>query len=123
MEVVLDTNFIISCLIKKVDFLGQLRELGLKPVVPREVLQEMKDLKRESKVSRYERSAVDMAFEIFEKENVKKIKIGGKNVDDGLIKKGRQGVFIATLDRVVKVKVPNKVVLLGDKKKLEIQRD
>ena len=114
MEVVLDTNFIISCLLKKIDFLDELKKMGFKVVVPHEVIEELKDLKKNSKISHEERIAIAVAFEIFEKEKVKKIKLGGSNVDEGLIKKGKEGVYIATLDNGIKLRVPNKVVIRSD---------
>ena len=123
MEVLLDTNFIISCLLKKIDFVDEFVKLGLVPVLPREVLEELKDLKKDSKMSRKEREAIEIAFQIFEQRKLKKIKIGGSNVDDGLIKKGREGIYIATLDNEIKRKVPNKIVILSARKTLGLERD
>lgn len=123
MEVILDTNFIISCLMKRIDFLEELKNLGFKTVVPKEVLQELKDLKKGSKTSHEERAMIDVAFQLFERAKIKKTNLGKGKVDDALIRKGREGIFIATLDREVKSKVPNRVIILGDKKKLGVERD
>lgn len=123
MEVLLDTNFIISCLVKRIDFLDELAVMGFKVKVPREVLQELKDLKTDKKVSPYERSMIDVAFALLEEQKVKKVKIGGKNVDEGLIAKGREGSYIATLDRGIKNKIPNRVVISGASKTLKVERD
>ncbi len=99
MEAILDTSFIISCIMKRIDFLEELSEMGFKVKVPREVLQELKDVKKHSKTSHFEREAINIAFQLFDNNKVKKMKLGGKNVDAGLIAKGRDGYFIATLDR------------------------
>jgi rRNA-processing protein FCF1 len=123
MEVLLDTNFIISCVLKRIDFIEELGGLGLKPKVPREVLQEMKDLKKEGKTSHAERQAIDVAFALLEEAKIKKTRIGGKYVDDGLIQKGKEGFYIATLDREIKHSVPNKVVIDAARKKLKVERD
>jgi rRNA-processing protein FCF1 len=123
MEVLLDTNFIISCVRKRIDFLEELSGMGFKPKVPREVLQEMKDLKKEGKTSYGERVAIDIAFDMLEKAKVKKIKVGGKNVDLGLIAKGQSGIYIATLDRGIKREIPNRVVIENTKKSLRVERD
>lgn len=123
MEAILDTNFIVSCVIKRIDFLEELQNLGFKTVLPREVLQELKDLKKDEKASRAERTAVDVAFEMLEQQKLKKIKLGGRTVDEGLIKKGRGGAYIATLDRVIKRSVPNRVVIDSAKNGLAIERD
>lgn len=122
MEVFLDTNFIISCLMKKIDFLGELETMGFRIKVPKGVLQEMKDLKKESKTSRKEREAIDMAFQLLESRKVKRTNIGGRNVDEGLIAKGKEGIYIATLDRGIKVKIPNRVVIDSAKKGLKVER-
>ncbi|RMD67413.1 hypothetical protein D6817_01705 [Candidatus Pacearchaeota archaeon] len=123
MEAILDTNFILHCLMKGIDFLSELREMGFVPVVPREVLQELKDLRSKDKVSHKERTAISLALEMLSSKEVKKIKLGEKSVDEGLIKKGREGVHIATLDREIKAKVPNKIVIRSAKKRLEVERD
>lgn len=122
MEVLLDTNFIISCLLKKIDFIGELEAMGFRVKVPRDVLQEMKDLKKESKTSRMEREAINLAFDILDGKKVKKMKLGGKNVDEGLIARGQEGLYIATLDRGIKLKVPNRVVIDSARKSLRVER-
>lgn len=123
MEAILDTNFIISCILKKIDFLEELKELGFVPVLPREVMQEMKDLKKENKTSHDERTAIDMAFQMFEKSKIKKVSLGKGKVDDWLIKKGsKEGVYIATLDNGIKRAVPNRIVILNAQKKLGAER-
>lgn len=123
MEVILDTNFIISCIVKKIDFLTQLREKGFKVIVPREVLQELKDLKVNSRISHDEREAIDVALQMLSSKDVKKTSIGEGKVDDLLIKKGKQGVHIATLDNGIKRKVPNRIVILSAKKEIGVERD
>lgn len=123
MEVLLDTNFIISCIIKRIDFLEELKEMGFKVKVPKEVLQEMKDLRKDSKVGYAEREAIDIAFKMFEQEKIKKMSLGGAKVDDGLIVKGREGTYIATLDRRIKRETANKIVIDNAKKGLRVARD
>ena len=123
MEVLLDTNFIISCLLKKIDFLEILNEKGFRIIVPREVLQELKDLRRDEKTSRAERQAIELSFQILVRKKVEKVNVGGRTVDEGLVAKGQQGAYIATLDRGIKVKVPNRVVIDNAAKSLKIERD
>ncbi len=122
MEVILDTNFIISCLLKKIDFLDELGEMGFVPVFPREVLEELKDLKKDKKTSHEERMAINLALELSSSKRVKKMTLGHRKVDDALIDKGKQGVYIATLDRAIKIRVPNKIVIDSARKNLKIER-
>ncbi len=120
MEVILDTNFIISCVRKKIDFVEQLESQGFRIAIPREVIEEMKDLK--VKVSPDERVAIDVAFRILDSKKFKKMKLGNRRVDEGLIEKGRQGIYIATLDAEIKRNVPNRVIIFDAKKSVGIDR-
>ncbi len=116
MEVILDTNFIISCVMKGIDFFSQLEEQGFKVKVPHEVMDELKDLRL--KVRRAERDAIELALEMFSRKGVKKMKLGHMRVDDGLVEKGKQGYYIATLDREIKRKVPKRVVIFDAQKRV-----
>ncbi|MBS3088469.1 hypothetical protein J4402_01680 [Candidatus Pacearchaeota archaeon] len=122
MEVLLDTNFIISCLVKKIDFLGELEEKGFRVKVPREVLDEMKDLKNSGKASHEERTMIGVALELLENKKIKKMKLGGGKVDEKLIEMGKKGIYIATLDNGIKREIPNKVIINNSRKGLEILR-
>jgi rRNA-processing protein FCF1 len=120
MEVILDTNFLISCVRKKIDFIDELEGMGFKVVVPKEVFEEMKDLK--FKVGPETNVAMGIAVDMIEKKGIKKIKLGGK-VDVKLIAKGREGVYIATLDNEIKRNVSNKIVIDNARNGLRIERD
>jgi len=123
MEAILDTSFIISCIMKKIDFLSQLEEKGFKAVVPREVLQELKGLRLSSKASHEERIAIDVALEMAASKRIKSITLGEGKVDDALIEKGKKGIYIATLDSGIKRNVPNKIVIFNAKKEIGVERD
>lgn len=122
MEVLLDTNFIISCVKKRIDFFSSLEELGFKVIVPREVFQEMKDLKATGKISKEEKTAIEVALMLLDDKKVNKKRVGGKYVDEGLIAKGKEGVFIATLDKEILREIPNAIVIRSASKDLEIVR-
>jgi rRNA-processing protein FCF1 len=121
MEAFLDSSFIISCMKKKIDFLSQLEEQGFRIVLPREVFQELKDLRL--KVKHDERSAIDAAFDLFALRKVKKATLGHRVVDQGLIAKGRQGAYIATLDKEIKREVHNRVVISDAQNCVIVERD
>lgn len=123
MEVLLDTNFIISCVLKRIQFVEELEGMGFKVRVPKSVLQEMKDLKHEDKTSRAERQAIDVAFALLDEKKVRKTRVGGRYADEGLIQKGKDGAYIATLDRAIKNQVPNKIVIDSATKSLKIERN
>lgn len=116
MEVLLDTNFIISCIKKRIDFLDQLDEQGFTVKIPHEVYEELKDLRL--KVPHDDRLAIDVAFDLLEKRKVKKMTLGKMKVDVGLIAKGKKGIYIATLDKEIKRNVPNTITVFDAQNKV-----
>ena len=121
MEALLDSSFIISCIRNRIDFLSQLEEQGFKVKVPKEVLEELKELRKSSKISHEDRIAIDVALEMFEHRKVKRITLGYKNVDEGLIVRGKEGYYIATLDGEIKNKVPKKIVIFRSKESIGVE--
>ena len=120
MEVLLDSNFIISCVKRKIDFLSQLEDMGFRIIVPREVLQEMKDLRL--KLPHGDKSAIDLGLQLIEKRKVKKVGIGTGKIDVHLIKMGQKGAYIATLDNAIKRAVPNKVFISDAANTIKVER-
>lgn len=121
MEVILDSSFIISCVKRKIDFLEELEQLGFRIIVPKEVLQEMKDLKLRSPHA--EKSAIEVALDIFSRRKIEKMSLSeGKSVDEGLISLGKKGAFIATLDGGIRRVVPNLVVINNAGNKVSLER-
>ncbi len=121
MEVILDTNFIISCVKRKIDFIGRLREEGFNVLVPKEVINEMKDL--EYDVAPAEKAAILLALQILDtNKDIRKMKLGNKKVDESLIEMGKKGAYIATLDRAIKHSVPNRVIISDSKNDILIER-
>ncbi len=121
MEVILDTNFIISCIKNKIDFFSHLEESGFKVLVPREVIEEMKDIRLD--VKHDERTAIDIALALLNEKKIKKIKLGQGKVDDRLIEHGKKGMYIATLDSYIRRSVPNKVIIDSRKNGILIERN
>ncbi|MEI6849516.1 MAG: hypothetical protein WCK29_00610 [archaeon] len=121
MEVLLDSNFVISSMRKKIDFITELENLGFKVLLPREVFQELKDLRTSSTPA--DKSAIELALKLFETRKTKKTTLGNQNVDLGLIEKGRKGAYIATLDNAIKREVDNKVVIDASSNNVSIERN
>ncbi len=124
MEVILDTNFVIYCIKEKIDFISQLKEMGFQIVMPREVFQELKNLKTKTGTKRVDKESIDIALKMFSEGDVKKVSLGNNTyADEGLIKKGKEGVYIATLDAGIRRNVPNRVIILNAQKRVAIERD
>lgn len=122
MEVLLDSSFIVSCLRKRIDFFDELAKLGFKVVVPREVLQELKDLRLKAGQSHEVRVAIGAALDMIAQKKIKKTTLGTMSVDDGLIVKGREGIYIATLDKGIQREISNRVVITDAGNGIKIER-
>lgn len=120
MEAILDSNFVISCVKRKIDFISELKEQGFKVLAPRDVLEELKDLRY--KVKHEERSAINIALQMLEKSKLKKIKLPKGKVDDGLINLGKKGAYIATLDSAIRRIVPNKIGISSAGNSVKVER-
>ena len=121
MKVILDSSFIISCVKRGIPFIDQLKEKGFDILLAREVTQELKDLRL--KVPHDERLAIDIGTELLDKAKLKKISLSHEKVDLGLIQKGKQGYYIATLDAAIKREVPNKIMISSSQNSILIERD
>lgn len=114
-HVLLDTNFILSCVRKKIDFFGELFSLGFSTLIPKQVIEEIKGLsnsKPEAKV----------ALKILEKSEFKKVTLHGDNVDNGIVRIAHENPSwtIATLDKEIQNKIRNQKVTIRGTKKIEI---
>jgi len=120
MKILLDTNFILTCIKEKLDFSDASR-FG-KVVIPEEVINELKGLSEKSRGLQKERAI--LALDIIRANKFKIIKLKKKFVDEGIreyVKKGG-GVVVATLDRELKKSLKNKakILVIRAKKRFEI---
>lgn len=109
-QVLLDTNFILTCINQKIDFFEEFYLAGIQVIIPKEVIGELKKLKKIS------------ALKLLEKNNYKMIELGGKNVDNAIVNFAKENldVIIATLDREIRKKIKNKKTSIRGKKRIEI---
>ena len=125
MEILLDTNFILECAKKKIDFVsltGGIVDEKIDWLVPQEVLNELGILKDKGEGGA-DKKAAGLGFEILEKiENVKVIELSKKilkNVDMGIVNYVLgSGIVVATMDRGLKNRLGGNRVLSvrGEKK-------
>jgi len=128
MKVILDTNFLIYCAKNKLDYvegIGNLINEGFELVVPMQVVEEMNMLKDDKwkKVSGKDKMAIDLALQLLEVNNVKKVKVSGESVDEGIINLADENKknIVCTLDREMRHNLP-RVILINKFKKLMITR-
>ncbi len=109
-QVLLDTNFILTCIKQKIDFFEEFYLAGIQVIIPKEVVGELEKLKKIS------------ALKLLEKNKYKTLELGGKNVDNAIVNfaKKNPDVIIATLDREIRNKIKNKKASIRGKKIIEI---
>jgi rRNA-processing protein FCF1 len=111
-KVLLDTNFIITCIKEKIDFFEYLELEGYTILIPDRVIRELEKLKKNSaiKLLKKEKGKFQIVF------------IPGKNVDNSIINFSKKNpeIVIATLDREMRKKIRNPKMSVRKKKKLEI---
>ena len=117
---VLDTNFILSCVRKKIDFFNEIKLMGFKVIIPLQVIEELKNISEKGNIKL--KNEIKLSLEILKKNSFGSIDLHTKNVDNGLVNlaKKEKNYTIATLDREVKNKIKNQKIVIRGEKKLEI---
>ncbi len=120
-KAILDTNFILSCAKQKIDFLDEIKFIGLDILIPEEVLKEIEKI-RDSGRKLHFRENAELALKILNKGGFKKIRLGTSDVDKGLMNLAEKNkdVIVATLDRELKRKIKKPKLVIRNKKKLEL---
>ncbi len=109
----LDTNFILTCVRQKIDFFEELEFMGLKILIPMQVIRELKGIKTpEAKLS----------LKILGKNTFEEGDIGKGHVDKRIkvFAEKNPEFLIATLDKELQKKLKNQKIIIRGKKKLEI---
>ncbi len=112
MEILLDTSFLVTCVKEGIDIFDSEKYGFL--LLPKEVLGELRKLKKEGKP--VEKSRAGIALQII-RENMDKFKIVKLNesyVDKGILDyiKDKENIAVATLDKELKKKLRKRVKLL-----------
>jgi rRNA-processing protein FCF1 len=120
-SVLLDTNFILSCLKKKIDFFDEIELMGIKIAIPEEVVKEIKKLSEEGNKTTQTEAKTALSF--LNKNKFEKIKLETRNVDNGIVKfaKENKEIIIGTLDKGIKDRIQNQILGIRGDKGLEIK--
>lgn len=125
LTVLLDTNFMLVCVKQKIYFLEDIKLLGMKIIIPKQVINELK-LILNSKKKLHFRKDVEVVLKILEKNknSFREINLSkyGKNTDKRIKKFSdeNKNIIVATLDKKLKNKIKNKKMVIRGKKNLEI---
>jgi len=129
MQIILDTNFIVTAIKQKAQLFEQLEELfpGYKILIPIQVIEELEKIIKDKETKRVEKETADLALQIIKKKSVQNLDLTTKNVDAGIIKytQEKNNLIIATLDRElirrIKRKNPQvKFLTIKEKKRISI---
>ena len=117
---VLDTNFILSCIRKKIDFFDLIPQMGMKILIPLQVIDEIRKFSRQGRGSL--KQEAKFALVLLENQDFKRIDLYNKNVDNAIIKLANENenYIIATLDRQIKNKTKNPNLVIRGEKELEV---
>lgn len=125
MKILLDTNFIIECVKRKIDFNEVANEIiddNIEWILPLEVEEELKKIKNgKDKISI--RRFAEISLELLDNLDIKKIKLPGKssNVDIricGFLK--GQDIALATLDKGLRKRIKNPILTTKGAKMLQL---
>jgi rRNA-processing protein FCF1 len=121
-QILLDTNFIISCIKNKIDFFEEIELRGFEIIIPDKIIYEIKNILK-SKQKAHNKDLAKLALKLLEKKSYKKINFGSGYADKSIIKFAKKNpkLIIATLDKEIQEKIKNKKLIIRGKKKLEIQ--
>jgi len=128
MKIILDTNFLIYCAKEKLDYIQEFQSFfneDYELVVPFQVIEELEKLKNDKfkKVSGKDKFAANLALQLLEFNNIKKVEAKGKNVDSAIIALSKECKknIVATLDREMRQEL-GRVILISKGKKLILTR-
>ncbi|MGC9309122.1 MAG: hypothetical protein ACP5D2_00310 [Candidatus Nanoarchaeia archaeon] len=125
MEILLDTNFIITCIKQNLDFFSEANKLVDEKItflLPKQVLQEIEKLSKRKGEKIKDKQSAQIALEMIKLIEPKIINLEEGNVDDAIVaylKKHNQ-VILATLDKELKSRTNNSKLVIRGKKKIEI---
>ena len=124
MKILLDTNFILTCIKQKIDFENIAEEKiseNVEWIIPIEITEELIKIK-ENKGKTIDRNAANLALQLILKLKAERIKLGNKKVDDGLVNylDKNNEIVLATLDKNLKKRVKNRILTIKNKKSLGI---
>ncbi len=126
MKILLDTNFILTCVKWNIDFDSRSNEIideDIEWIVPLEVLDELKFLKNRAGVRGANKESAGLGLDIVKNLGFKAIELGGKNpnVDMKIVDYiNGKNIVLATMDKKLKSRVDNKILTIRGKNNLEI---
>ncbi len=126
MKILLDTNFVLTCVKQNIYFDSLADEIfseEIEWIVPQDVLNELGNLKDRIGIKSEDKDAAKLSFDILQTLKPEVVELTGKNpnVDIKIVNyiMGKD-IVLATLDRGLKGRVDNKILTIRGKNNLEL---
>lgn len=126
MDILLDTNFILTCTKQNIDFdslANNITDEEIKWIVPQEVLNELGNLKDGPHTKKSDKDFAKLSFEILQTINplIVELKGNNPNIDIKIVNYILdKPIVLATLDKGLKNRVKNRILTIRGKNNLEI---
>lgn len=126
MEILLDTNFILTCVLQKIDFVELSEEMfneKLNWILPKQVISELKKIEKDLKQKRKFREGAKLSLEILETMNLKIVDLNKNPNIDIAIKDyiSDKPIVLATNDKGLKKRVKNRILSIRGTKSLILE--
>jgi rRNA-processing protein FCF1 len=107
VKVILDTNFVLSCIRERIDFYSFIRETfgDCNIVVGKELFDELENIYADKKNKKSDRDSSKIAIQLIKTIPHEVVMFNTKNVDKGIlnyVKSSEDIIYVATLDRVLR---------------------
>ena len=125
MEILLDTNFILSCAKQKIDFSDIAESIideKIEWIVPQQVLNELGNIKDREESAKKDKEAANLSFRLLQQINPKIVELRrNPNVDIAIVNYILDTkIVLATLDKGLKERINNRILTIRGKKHLEL---
>lgn len=120
-KVLLDTNFILNAIQCKIDFFDDLNNMGFEVLIPDAVIGELRKIANSKKKMHF-RDDAKLALKLLKENDFEELKFSMKYADKGIVNylKEHSSVVLGTMDKELKKKINNSIIVIRAKKKLEI---
>ena len=120
-QIILDANFIMSCVRNKIDFFEGINLMGIQIIIPKQIISEVEKIAK-SRQKIHNRETANLALKILKKSKFREIDLGRGHADKKIIKFAGENpvIIIATLDKEIQSKIKNQKMIIRGKKNLEI---
>lgn len=124
MEVVLDTNFIISCIKQRLDYFSKTNEIipeNFEWVVPSGVMRELEEISKKEGGNFEDKNSAAIGLEMLRLIGPRIVEVDGKYVDQAIVNYVKdKDAILATMDKGLKNRVSNRILTIRDVKHLEL---